>query len=793
MVDILAPFQAFFYGEISVAEFKTRIRVLLPALETVPPEILEYLDEFYREKRLSEQDYADVAMALKSVSGAQVTRQTAGRNPEVPGMAGFSVPEVAQPSAVEPVQVETSLDLDATVAISVADRKKLFEPKPFMGYLDQTERNGHAKPVQMDADAALTGRVLGQRYQLTHLLHKSAYFLTFDANDQQAITRVFVHVIRPGLTVDHAALVALDRDVKRVQRLQHDGIVPVKDIVRDQQTVFLVTERIEGQSLSDMLCEYAQGMPHKHLFHLVHRIADILQYAHARLVVHANLQPSTIFVTDDGDVRIMDFGLVQALFSYDHRLRRIGSSADDPRTRAMPYASCQILEGAEPTPSDDVFSLACITYEMFVGQHPFAKSNALEARRLSLDVQRHHLSRVQWQGLVAGLAFESLQRFDAVTVLVQAIEPVSGVAKYKYKMLAGVAVVLLLMTGYFGYPVWQDGQVRDIMAQISTKDFPLGEVNARFLLLDGAHKARLRALLSEYVLEQFQQDEAAGLQSLKSLDDDLQASLLRQTEVKAILADYYQAQIKLVADKKMARYDYPAAERIVQEARQFYPNSRTFSHIQSQLLNEKAAVLSDFSKQLARLLRNGKLLQKAAKEDVFDVMARIQQVSPSGVQQHYTALTRAYVSAVKRAPNGQKSPLLEAGLYWVPADQQLLALKRALSSPAQQTNIQPRHAKVKPNTEVVKPSASMLKLLGKLRAAVADNRISQPSANSAVFFLKAMIQLDKDDPSVFLGRSDLSAHYLQLSRSARKVGDLEGAQAYLNLAGGVKTMGIAGN
>jgi len=776
MVDLLAPFQAFFYGEISVAEFKTRIRVLLPGLSTVPPEILEYLDELHHEKRLSEQDYSEIATALKQVG--------APKRKKIPEPI-VSAPKLVVAPLSHPM--EQAVDLDATIAISSADRKKLFASKSFMDYLDDKTAQSASGQSELTNGSTRIGETLSHRYQLNHLLHQNGYFLTFRAYDQQAKTQVLVNVLRSE-SIDHAALVALDREVKRIQRLQHDGIVPVRDIVRDQQTVFLVMDMVEGQTLGEMLREYAQGMSNKHSFQILRRIVDILHYAHARLVVHADLQPNNIFINDSGDVKIIDFGLVQTLFSYDHGLRRIGSSATDARIKAMPYASCEVLAGVTPAPNDDVFSLACITYLMFVGRHPYGQMNALEARRLSLEVEREHLSRMQWQGLSRGLSLQASERFNDVSEWVGMLAPTSGIARYKRQIIAGALSASVLMAGYWGYPVWQDAQTQTIMAQIRDHDLPLSELASHLTWVDTSHKAQIKTMLADFVTQQFLHEAVTtALASLQAVPDEVQRLVLQHAEIKPKLAAYYQAKIKQVADQQASRYDYPAAEKVMQEALQYYPNSRIFSHMQYTLLQEKAAVLKSLSRRLDVLLRQGKLL-KTTEEDVFDVIARMQPIDPEVVQRNLRALVAAYVTHVTSASAREKAALLEAGLSWAPANAQLLALKRGLSSPVQQKNMPSSDTVVTPTVQP-KPNAPMFKLLGKLRAAVAGNRVSEPSANNAIFYLKAMIQLNKSDPNIFLGRSEISGHYLQLSRDARAQGALGRAQKYLNLAGEVKTLG----
>jgi hypothetical protein len=126
-------------------------------------------------------------------------------------------------------------------------------------------------------------------------------------------------------------------------------------------------------------------------------------------VVHGDLNPQNIFITQAGEVRVLDFGAA-------HKLKRgpwvSDFEAEQQVSAATPaFGSCQVLEGETADVRDDVFAFACVIYMLLSGRHPFQSRTAIEARSLRLVPARPRgLTPRQWRWLRAGLAFERERR-----------------------------------------------------------------------------------------------------------------------------------------------------------------------------------------------------------------------------------------------------------------------------------------------------------------------------------------------------------------------------------------------
>jgi len=171
---------------------------------------------------------------------------------------------------------------------------------------------------------------------------------------------------------------------------------------RDDDVEFFTMELLEGELLSSVLeRSHPNSITRSYAWAIILEIGAGLAHAHARKVVHGDLKPQNIMITNSGELRILDFGA-----SHSFACRR--SSADEARKINLTpaYACCELLEGQQADPRDDLYSLACVSYELLAGEHPFQGLRSTEARNRGLTPRRPPgLSGRQWQTLAMGLSW----------------------------------------------------------------------------------------------------------------------------------------------------------------------------------------------------------------------------------------------------------------------------------------------------------------------------------------------------------------------------------------------------
>lgn len=248
------------------------------------------------------------------------------------------------------------------------------------------------------------------------------------------------------------SLIALQREAKKAQTLAHPNIVTVYDFDRDGPTVYLTMEFLSGEPLSRMLRHPDfKGLPLADTQRIVTGMARALAYAHERGFVHCDFKPANVILTDAGDVKVIDFGIARAFRkpSQESEVTVFDPGSLGGLTPA--YASPEMLEHREPDPRDDIYALACITYELLTGKHPFDRLTASQARNAAMKPQRpKDLGQRQWKALKSALAFERDARTPTIARFLEEFgdgrKPANQVA-----MIASGAAALLLAIGGAGY------------------------------------------------------------------------------------------------------------------------------------------------------------------------------------------------------------------------------------------------------------------------------------------------------------------------------------------------------
>jgi serine/threonine protein kinase len=258
------------------------------------------------------------------------------------------------------------------------------------------------------------GTVLRHRYVLERELGRGGMGTVYRALDRnkQGLPpqhrHVAVKVLREELARLPDALQVLHREAHQAQSLSHPGIVNVFDFDRDGDIYFITMELLEGELLSDLIRRISPGkLSRKAATNILSDLGNAVAYAHSRGVLHMDLKPGNVMITTQGEVRVLDLGL-----AHPHMTEPWISDHPPPFHAATPaYASCEQLDGAAADVRDDVFSFACVAYELLSGEHPFGRSSAREAREQGCRPRRiRGLSRREWRALRQGLAWTREER-----------------------------------------------------------------------------------------------------------------------------------------------------------------------------------------------------------------------------------------------------------------------------------------------------------------------------------------------------------------------------------------------
>lgn len=210
--------------------------------------------------------------------------------------------------------------------------------------------------------------------------------------------------------------------------LRHDNVLRLHSFEVDTecQRAFITMELMRGLTLDKLLCERPLGLPWHELRKIVLPLLDALAYTHARGVVHGDMKPSNVMVSEEG-VRLFDFGLGQALEGVLHGLPHLSRERFNAWTPG--YAAPELLEGQPLATSADIYGVACVIYELAGGKHPFRRLPSTEARDEHLERELRapaQLPKHCWPALHRALAFDAADRTITATQLRDALGATSS-------------------------------------------------------------------------------------------------------------------------------------------------------------------------------------------------------------------------------------------------------------------------------------------------------------------------------------------------------------------------------
>jgi serine/threonine protein kinase len=203
----------------------------------------------------------------------------------------------------------------------------------------------------------------------------------YRARDRRLDRDVAVKVLPERVASDAGALARFEREAKAVAALSHPGILDIHDFGRQDQTVYAVTELLQGQTLRDSL--RAGPLPLRKAIDSGAQIARALAAAHDKGIVHRDLKPENLFLTADGRVKILDFGLAA------HQPPAGTTAGEDSPTLTrqtdpgtvvgtVGYMAPEQVRGQTADHRADIFSLGAVLYEMLTGRRAFSRETTAE-------------------------------------------------------------------------------------------------------------------------------------------------------------------------------------------------------------------------------------------------------------------------------------------------------------------------------------------------------------------------------------------------------------------------------
>ena len=305
------------------------------------------------------------------------------------------------------------------------------------------------------------GKILNNRFVLEDELGRGGMGIVYKARDlrkEEARDRdmyVAIKVLNAEFNQIPEAFIDLQRECKKAQRLAHPNIITVYDFDRDHDTFYMTMEILEGESLEHLLKRLQpEALPFKTALPIIAGMVQGLSYAHELGIIHADFKPGNVFVlAQDKKAKILDFGIAKAVIRPDQNENDVSVYVRSWEGLSPAYASCEMFDKAPADPRDDIYGLACVSYELLAGRHPFDKLPANQARQQKLTPKPiPTLNRKQNKALAHGLSFDRKQRTPSAKQFLDELTD-NGSSNHKKMMLwiIGLLAVMIVLGGVYFY------------------------------------------------------------------------------------------------------------------------------------------------------------------------------------------------------------------------------------------------------------------------------------------------------------------------------------------------------
>jgi hypothetical protein len=250
----------------------------------------------------------------------------------------------------------------------------------------------------------MIGRLITGRYRLIAPVGEGGMATIWRAVDEQLDREVAVKLLREQFGSDAGFAARFRQEARAAGSLSHPNIVPVYDYGTDTDgSQFIVMQLVEGENLATLLRERS-NLETDDAVRIALGVASALEAAHRRGLVHRDVKPGNILITDDGDVKVTDFGIARAV-------AEASMTVTGTTLGSVHYFSPEQARGDEVTGASDVYALGIVLYEMLTGRRPFEGDSAagVALKRLNEDPPPPSTYRPVPSGLSA-IVMRALQR-----------------------------------------------------------------------------------------------------------------------------------------------------------------------------------------------------------------------------------------------------------------------------------------------------------------------------------------------------------------------------------------------
>ena len=212
-------------------------------------------------------------------------------------------------------------------------------------------------------------KMLGERYELGAMIGTGGMADVYLAQDVRLNRQVAIKILRSDLARDPSFVTRFNKEALSVAALNHPGIVSVYDSGKEDSPSgampYIVMEYVEGKTLREIVNK-GERFALNRAVEITEGILIALQYSHKNGIIHRDIKPGNIMITDNGDVKVMDFGIARALADTGATMTSTWNIIGTAQ-----YLSPEQATGTQADARSDLYSVGCLLYELLAGRPPF--------------------------------------------------------------------------------------------------------------------------------------------------------------------------------------------------------------------------------------------------------------------------------------------------------------------------------------------------------------------------------------------------------------------------------------
>jgi len=211
----------------------------------------------------------------------------------------------------------------------------------------------------------MMSRIFNNRYEIGAMIGTGGMADVYEARDTRLNRQVAVKILRSDLARDPAFVARFKKEALAAGGLSHPGIVAVYDSGIDRTDSYIVMELVDGHTLREIL-QSGERIEEAEALRIISEVLTALEYSHHKGIVHRDIKPGNIMVTETGQVKVMDFGIARAMDDIGATMTNTWNVVGTAQ-----YLSPEQATGESADRRSDIYSVGALMYELLVGRPPF--------------------------------------------------------------------------------------------------------------------------------------------------------------------------------------------------------------------------------------------------------------------------------------------------------------------------------------------------------------------------------------------------------------------------------------